>query len=137
LELAHPRQSLEVDHPRGPRDAVFEHGEQVLAAGQRLRSLVRFPGRRAQRLQRLIETAGRHPFEGVHGHPLALRPARILSGVIGRSCTRTPQALNTAFARAPTLAMIGGSPTPITPSRVSPSSMIGTISGISRAPGTL
>jgi hypothetical protein len=56
---------------------------------------------------------------------------------MGSSRTRTPQALKTALASAPTAGMMAASPTPMTASRLSSSSMSGTISGISSEPGSL
>src|SRR5881394_763858 len=140
LNLIEPANPFQVHHPGGPSD-VFLHGRQkILAAGDRSRCVVKIVSR-GPGLQRVdsFRDAGRvHPFEGFHALcPPFISAIRTLSGVMGRSRMRAPAALNTAFAIAPIPGMIEASAMPITASRLSSSSISGTISGISSVPGSL
>src|ERR1700687_1461771 len=131
---------LEIHHPARPDDVVLHRGEEILTPGDRLRALVAIGYRlfALQPLDRFRNGCSADPFERFHVVlPGGWRPLNILSGVIGSSRTRTPEALNTALATAPTVGMSAGSPTPITACRVSASSMSATISGISSVPGSL
>src|SRR5262249_871243 len=114
--------------------------QNVLAAGDWPGRVVRV-GRRGAGLEGVdgFGDAGHiHPFKVVHA--LLLSPARairILSGVIGSSRTRAPEALKTAVALAPVGGMMAASAIPMTTSRLSPSSIKGSNSGISSVPGNL
>src|SRR5262249_57806615 len=119
-------------------NGVLHGGQDVLGAGD-------WPGRggRVGRRGTGLEgvdgfgDAGHiHPFKVVHALLLSPgRAIRILSGVIGSSRTRAPEALKTALAIAPIAGMMAASAIPMTTSRLSPSSIKGSNSGISSVPG--
>src|SRR5437016_67290 len=132
LDLIESAHAFQINHARWPRDVVLHRRQKILSAGDWTRCLVNVCTRlRTKRSDRFLETTWTHPLEGFHALLLsAISPIRILSGVIGSSRTRTPQALKTAFARAPSAGIIAASAMPITTSTLSSSSMIGTSSGI-------
>ena len=106
---------LEIDDPLGRGDLIFDPAEQVGSAreGDAVRGI--------EQLDRVIDARGGSEVKSVHGRyafPSLEAAARALStfrGVIGHSGTRTPMALVTALAMAAAVAIVGGSPTPITP----------------------
>src|SRR4030095_11878324 len=130
--------TLEIHDTGRPGGVLLHRGQQILTTRDRPWCFINISRRSriGQRLHSFIHTRWVGPFKGLHAVFLSFRRIRILSGVIGRSLIRTPIALKTALASAPTAGMIDGSPTPITASRLSSSSMSATISGISSEPGS-
>src|SRR5215208_7217128 len=149
---------FEIDQTRRTRCVVFHRGQQILAAGDWSRSFVDITRRsNGEHLHGFVNVCRISPLKGFHICVLELflttdytdetdqiwdnrflsKPIKILSGVIGSSRMRKPVALKTAFTSAPKGGMMQPSAIPITASRLSSSSMIGTISGISKVPGNL
>src|SRR5947199_5331856 len=135
-----PSYVLEIDDAHGACDVLFHGGQDVLPACNRSRRLVHVirRGRRLQQLDCFVDGRWTDPLKSLHALLLSfINPIKILSGVMGSSRTRTPQALKTALTTAPSAGMIADSPTPMTCSRLSSSSINGTSSGISSEPGSL
>src|SRR5437762_1483045 len=96
--------AFQVNYARGPRDVILHGGQKILAAGDGSGSFVDVcqPWCGSQRGDCFPETSRTHPLKRFHASLLSpISPDRILSGVIGSSRTRTPQALKTALAKAP------------------------------------
>src|SRR5260370_6031920 len=132
--------AFKVDHAHGARDVILHSRQKILTAGDWSCRVIgiRRRGCGLEGADGFGDGAWTDPLESVHARLLSLiKPIRILSGVIGSSRTRTPQALKTALATAPTAGMIAASAMPMTTSRLSSSSMMGIISGISSEPGSL
>src|SRR5881227_808808 len=140
FDLIEPANALKIDHAHGAGDVVLHRRQKILAASDWSRGVIKIRRRRCglEGADGFGDCGRADPLESVHALLLSLiRPIRILSGVIGSSRTRTPQALKTALATAPTAGMIAASAMPMTTSRLSSSSMSGTSSGISSEPGSL
>src|SRR5713226_1662430 len=133
-----PPNTFKINQARRPRDVILHRGQKILPARNWSRGIVCIIRRwgRLERADGFGDAVWTHPLESFHAL-LLIRPTRILSGVMGKSRTRTPQALKTALAKAPSAGMMQASAIPITTSRLSSSSMSGTNSGISREPGSL
>src|SRR5437660_688040 len=140
FDLIKPANAFKIDHAHGARDVILHRRQKILPPGDWSRGVIeiRRHGCGLEGADGFGDRARADPLERVHARLLSLiRPIRILSGVMGSSRTRTPQALKTAFATAPTAGMIAASAMPMTTSRLSSSSMMGIISGISSGPGIL
>src|SRR5262249_38284530 len=101
---------LDIDDPLGTDTAGPQQVEEVGPAGQH--GGISAMGRK--QLDRLFFGAGAGIFEGIHARP-PFRASRTRLGVRGRTLTRTPIALATAFEMAAPGEMTGGSPSPTTP----------------------
>src|ERR1044072_315197 len=137
---------LEIDKTNRTRRVVFHRRQKILPARNRTRRVVNIAGRTAKHFHSFVNVCRISPLKRFHllilFYPRLsifgfINPIRILSGVTGVSRTRTPVALKTAFTSAPTAGMMQPSAIPITASRLSSSSISGTISGIWRLQGNL
>src|ERR1051326_60427 len=132
--------AFKINHAHRPRNVILHRRQKILAAGEWSCEVIEIRGCRSglESGDRFSNRVRTDPLKRVHALLLSfINPRRILSGVIGNSRTRTPQALNTALATAPTAGIIAASAMPMTASRLSSSSIRGISSGISNEPGSL
>src|ERR1035437_3171264 len=125
-------QRLDVDQNVWADEIFLEQAEQVVAAGE-ISALI------GDKLAGAVGRVRGGVFKGFHaltGGGTFPRAARIFAGVMGRLETRTPIALATAFAIAPAVGTVAGSPMPMTP-RSGMLIKTTSMSGTSAMPGSL